>query len=103
MSLHVVRSAEPLPGFRARITFADGYTGEIDLRPALRGPALESLLDEDAFGEMRVEYDTICWPSGADIAPETLRFWCEMGRVTTERETEAFFSEQLAARVAEES
>ena len=103
MNLHVVTAVEPLPRLRARITFADGLSREIDLRPALRGPAFEPLLDPENFRQMHVEFDTICWANGADIAPDTLRFWCEQGRVTSEDESEAWFRRETAERVAESS
>ena len=102
MSLHVVTAVEALPDFCARIIFADGYCRELDLRPALRGPAFEALLEVEVFRQMVIDFDTLSWPNGADISPETLRFWCERGRVTPVEEREAHFSGIAVARVAEE-
>lgn len=101
MSLSTVTAVEALPDFHARIAFADGFVAEIDLAPALRGPAFANLRDESAFREMRVSFATICWPNGADISPETLRFWCERGQVIDDAETEEYFADSTAARVAE--
>jgi Protein of unknown function (DUF2442) len=73
------------------------------LRPALRGTAFEALLDEGIFRQMTVDYDTIAWPNGADIAPETLRYWCELGRVASQAEGDSYFAALgKTARVAEE-
>jgi hypothetical protein len=104
MDMQVVTAVEPKKNYRAKLTFADGYSAEIDLRPALRGPAFQPLLDESAFRQMRVEYDTIAWPNGADLAPETLRYWCELGRVASQEEGDQYFAaRQKTARVAEET
>jgi hypothetical protein len=104
MDMQVVTAVEPKKNYRAKLTFADGYSAEIDLRPALRGPAFQPLLDESVFRQMRVEYDTIAWPNGADLAPETLRYWCELGRVASQEEGDQYFAaRQKTARVAEET
>ena len=54
--------------------FRDGTTGELDLRPYLRGPVFEPLHDIEYFRRFWVhpEYETIVWPNGADLAPDTL-------------------------------
>ena len=104
MDLPAVTAVEPKEDYRAKITFSDGFSAEIDLRPALWGPAFEPLLDEHAFRQMTVDYDTIAWPNGADIAPETLRYWCELGRVASQEEGDQYFADrQKTSRVAEES
>jgi hypothetical protein len=104
MDMQVVTAVEPKKNYRAKLTFADGYSAEIDLRPALRGPAFQPLLDESVFRQIRDEYDTIAWPNGADLAPETLRYWCELGRVASQEEGDQYFAaRQKTARVAEET
>jgi uncharacterized protein DUF2442 len=104
MDKQIAIAVEPGKNYRARITFADGFSAETDLRPALRGPAFQPLLDESAFRQMRVEYDTIAWLNGADVAPETLRYWRELGRVASQKEGNQYFAaRQKTARVAEET
>jgi hypothetical protein len=42
------------------------------LWPALDLPIYEPLKAPDYFARFAVEYDTLVWPNGADIAPEFL-------------------------------
>lgn len=61
---------------RARIVhlrFDDGLEGEVDLAPSLWGPVFEPLVhDNELFGRIYIDVDTIAWPNGADLAPEPL-------------------------------
>ena len=56
------------------LRFQDGTSGEVDMRPSLKGPVFEPLRDVEFFKRVRVdpEIGTIVWPNGADVAPETL-------------------------------
>src|SRR5438094_10445259 len=104
MDKQIAIAVEPGKNYRAKITFADGFSAEIDSRPALRGPAFQPLLNESAFRQMRVEYDTIAWPNGADRAPETLRYWCELGRVARPEDGDQYFAARhKTARVPAET
>ncbi len=68
-----VTALEHLAGYRVRFTFWDGTTGDLDLEPLLVGPIFEPLRRDPAlFAQMYLDEDTIAWPNGADIAPETL-------------------------------
>ena len=67
-----VTRAEYLGGHRLRLTFADGAVGNVDCRRWLRGPAFEPLRDPAYFGRVFVDGESVAWPNGADIAPETL-------------------------------
>ena len=72
--LHVT-SAQVLPGLRLLLQFNDGTRGEANVADQLIGPIFEELLDQDKFNEAYLdpELRTVCWPNGADIAPEFLR------------------------------
>jgi hypothetical protein len=58
-----------------RLRFDDGDERVVDVRPLLRGPVFEPLMDADFFA--RAALDPVCrtvvWPNGADLAPEALR------------------------------
>ena len=56
------------------IRFADGTEGEVDLADELYGEVFEPLKDLSAFKTLSVhpDFHTICWPNGADLAPEFL-------------------------------
>ncbi len=54
------------------VAFNDGLEGDVDFTEYVgSGPVFEALRDL-AFFRARIEGDTIAWPNGADIAPETL-------------------------------
>jgi hypothetical protein len=59
---------------RLRLTFADGVTGELDVLDRMHGPVFERARTPEGFAEIRVdsEIGTVCWPNGADLAPDTL-------------------------------
>jgi hypothetical protein len=56
-----------------RVIFDDGTEGDVDFSEYVgKGPVFEALREPSFFQSARVEGGTICWPNGADIAPETL-------------------------------
>ena len=56
------------------IRFADGREGTVDLREVLQGPMFEPLKKPSRFRQFSIhpDFKTLCWPNGADIAPEFL-------------------------------
>lgn len=56
------------------LSFSDGTNKRVNLRDWLYGPLFEPLRDPDVFAQGGIEDDgeTICWPNGADFAPEFL-------------------------------
>jgi hypothetical protein len=82
------------------LQFGDGYTGRLDLAPALWGPVFGPLTNSDYFRQFRLEDDTIRWPNDADFCPDVLRYWCEAGGVQGQEETDAHFAQELTGRRA---
>lgn len=60
--------------FVVHIRFADGTEGDVDLSDELYGEIFEPLKDPAVFRTLSVhpEFQTLCWPNGADLAPEFL-------------------------------
>ena len=55
------------------VEFEDGVKGEVDLSDRLFGPVFEPLKDPDFFARVAIdEFGAVCWPNGADIAPDAL-------------------------------
>jgi len=82
------------------LQFDDGFTGMLSLEPILSGPVFGTLADPTVFQQFRIEDDTIRWPNEADFCPDVLRYWCEAGGVRSQAETDAYFTQSLAARSA---
>lgn len=80
-----VAGVEYLGGHRLRLEFKDGAAGEVDLSQE-RWTGVFAPLEDPAYFK-KVELDeqlgTIVWPSGADIAPETLHRWIIEGSGST--------------------
>ena len=56
------------------LTFADGLHGEVEILDRMRGPVFADARTPEGFARVAVdpEIGTIVWPSGADLAPDTL-------------------------------
>lgn len=69
-----VIEAEYLRDYTIHLRFADGTEGDVDLSQELYGEIFEPLKDIELFRQFTVhpEFHTLCWPNGADIAPEFL-------------------------------
>ena len=67
-----VTRAEYRGGFCLFVTFDDGTAGTVDFHRWLHGPVFEPLKDPAYFQQFFVDVETVAWPNGADIAPETL-------------------------------
>ncbi|MFO7838454.1 MAG: DUF2442 domain-containing protein [Desulfosalsimonadaceae bacterium] len=69
-----IKSAEYVHDYIIHLRFADGTEGDIDLGQELYGEVFEPLKDPEVFKRFTLhpEFHTLCWPNGADIAPEFL-------------------------------
>ena len=72
--LHIT-SAQVISGHTLDLQFNDGTHGEVDLSTELTGAIFAELRDPEKFKEAYLdpELRTVCWPNGADFAPEFLR------------------------------
>jgi hypothetical protein len=72
-----ITAVEYLGGHRLRLSFGDGFVGDVDLAErfkAPKGPMFKPLQDVEYFALVAVdtELGTVVWPNGADLAPEVL-------------------------------
>ena len=68
-----VTAVRALPTYRLEIEFSDGVRGILDYEDRLFGPMMEPLRDPDRFAEVGIdEFGVICWPNGADLAPDAI-------------------------------
>ena len=84
--LRDVVEARPVGGYRVYVRFDDGVAGEVDLAAIINFEGVFAPLRAlEKFAEFHVASDlgTICWPNGADIAPETLYDAVLQGHPTT--------------------
>ena len=70
----LVTEAQVVGPTQVRLAFNDGSRKTVDLTSELWGPVFEPLKDPAYFalGRFDPELHTICWPNGADLAPEAL-------------------------------
>ena len=55
------------------LLFDDGTKGIISIKDRLFGPVFEPIKDPDFFSRLTVdEFGAICWPNGADLAPDAI-------------------------------
>jgi hypothetical protein len=75
MTLTLVRvvTAEYVRDYKLRLLFTDGVEGIVDFSRWLEGEVFRPLANKREFKRFFVAGGTVCWPNGADIAPETLR------------------------------
>jgi len=69
-----VQKAEYVNDYTIHLRFTDGVEGEVDLKDELYGEIFEPLKNVALFRrfEIHPEFHTLCWPNGADFAPEFL-------------------------------
>jgi len=70
-----LKKAEAIHDYVVRPTYADGLTADVDLAYAVElGQVFEDLRKPEYFRRLRASRttNTVIWPNGADIAPESL-------------------------------
>ena len=67
-----VVEARPLSDYRIALLFEDGKRGIYDASPLIGAGVFHTLEDPLVFNTLRIEYGTVVWPGGIDIAAEEL-------------------------------
>jgi hypothetical protein len=71
-----VTSVEAREDFTLSVTFENGNSGVLDMKPLLHFGVFKRIQDYDRFKQVRVAFDTIEWDSGVDLDPEFIHENC---------------------------
>lgn len=74
MEIHEIIQAKWIKDYIVELTFSDLQKGRVDLKKYLGKGVFKELTKVEKFKrfEVNAELGTLCWPNGADIAPEVL-------------------------------
>jgi len=68
-----ILGAEPLPGFRLHLTFADGIEGVADLSDMAGKGVFKAWLEPTFFEQVRVtDHGALTWPEDLDLCSDAL-------------------------------
>jgi hypothetical protein len=68
-----VTKVTPLGGYRVRLEFEDGVSGDLDLGEFIQFRGVFAPLQQEAeFAKVGLGLGTIVWPARADICPDVL-------------------------------
>lgn len=72
MITHVIEAGY-IRDYMIKLRFDDGSVKIVDLEPyTKRGGVFSMFSDKEFFKKFFLDLNTLCWPNGADIAPERL-------------------------------
>lgn len=77
-----VISVSPGENYTIRVVFDNGEQGVLDMKPYLDFGVFQRLKDVALFKQARIAFDTVEWPSGADLDPEFVYEKCLKGRIS---------------------
>ena len=67
-----VKAVKPLKDYRLLLTFDSGEQRIFDVEPYFDKGVFAELREPGRFNAVRVSFDTVEWPNGADLCPEVL-------------------------------
>lgn len=67
-----VVQVDPLPDYRLRVRFDNGFEGIVDLSNDLWGEMAAPLKDVAFFSQVFIEYGAVTWPNEYDMCPDAL-------------------------------
>jgi hypothetical protein len=67
-----VVAVEPLDDYKLRVTLSNGRKGIFEMSSYLNRGVFQELKNKRYFQRVYVDYDTVVWPHGQDVAPETV-------------------------------
>ena len=70
-----INGAEYVEDYKIHVTFNNGGSGIIDLKEVIcndKRSVFRELVDIAKFRQFKVDFDTIVWENGLDLAPEFL-------------------------------
>jgi len=70
-----IKEAEYIEDYKIHITFNNGESGIIDFKAVIHNdkrPVFRELVDITKFRQFKVDFDTVVWENGLDLAPEFL-------------------------------
>lgn len=89
--MHKIKQVEALEGYRLKLCFTDGETGEVDLSDLAGRGVFAAWNDYAEFRKVTTgDSGDLIWPSGVDLCPDALYF-----SMTGKRPEEEFSSLQL--------
>ena len=69
-----ILEATPLPGFRLKVRFNDGFEGIYAVEPEKRGGVFLPLINPSIFNAVTINPEVGCveWPGGIDLCPTSM-------------------------------
>ena len=69
---HTLVAVKPLPSYKLLLAFKNGENRIFDVTPYLSLGVFAELKDVSLFNAVRISFDTVEWPNGADLCPDLL-------------------------------
>ncbi len=71
-------AAQPLDNNILHVSFDDGVSFDVDIKPFIKSGVSNALKDKQFFSQVKVEDGYITWPNGYDFCPEFLYEYAEI-------------------------